>query len=74
MILKNMKIGTWNITTLKNDYCIDILTDEYRRFELDLLGVSETHIPGVGSMKLGDRICSTQAGRMGYIGREWGSL
>ena len=30
------------------------MTDEFRRFELDLLGVSETHIPGVGSMKLGD--------------------
>ena len=47
-----MKIGTWNVTTLKNDY--RILTDEFRRFELDLLGVSETHVPGVGSMKLGD--------------------
>ncbi|XP_065568941.1 uncharacterized protein LOC136032600 [Artemia franciscana] len=49
-----MKIGTWNVLTLRNDYRIDILTDEFRRFELDLLGVSETHIPGVGSMKLGD--------------------
>ena len=49
-----MKIGTWIVTTVKNEYRIDILTDEFRRFELDLLGVSETHIPGVGSMKLGD--------------------
>ena len=38
---------------LKNNYRIDIFTDEFRRFELDLLGASETHIPGVGSMKLG---------------------
>ena len=30
------------------------MTDEFRQFELDLLGVSETHILGVGSMKLGD--------------------
>jgi hypothetical protein len=30
------------------------LTDEFRRFELDFLRVSETHIPGVGNMKLGD--------------------
>ena len=30
------------------------MTDELRRFELDLLGVSETHIPAVESMKLGD--------------------
>ena len=39
---------------VKNNYRIDILTDELRRFELDLLGAPETHIPGVGSMKLGD--------------------
>ena len=49
-----MKIGTWNVTTLKNNYPIDILTDEFRRFKLDLIGVSETHIPRVGCMKLGD--------------------
>ena len=30
------------------------MTDELRRFKLNLLGVSETHIPGVGSMTLGD--------------------
>ena len=52
--LKNQKIGTWNGTTLKNKFRIDILTDEFRRFKLDLLGVSETHIPGVGSMESGD--------------------
>ena len=49
-----MKIETWNVTTLKNDYRIDILTDKFRQFELDLLGDSETHIPGVGSVKLRD--------------------
>ena len=49
-----MKIRTWNVTTLKNDYRINIFTDEFRRFELDLLGVSETRIPGVGSMKIGN--------------------
>ena len=42
------------MSSLKNDYRINILTDEFRQFELDLLGVSEAHIPGVGSMKLGD--------------------
>jgi len=30
---------------------IDILTDEFRRFEME---ISETHIPAVGSIKLGD--------------------
>ena len=49
-----MKTGTWNTTTLKNYYRIDILTYEFRRFKLDLLGISETHTPGVGSMKLDD--------------------
>jgi len=49
-----MKIETWNVMTLKKDYRIDILTDEFKRFELGLLGDSENHIPGVGSTKLGD--------------------
>ena len=46
----------WNLEChdAKNDYRIDILTDEFRRLEPDLLGASETHMPGVGSMKLGD--------------------
>ena len=30
------------------------MTDEFRRFELNLLGLLETNIPGVGNMKLGD--------------------
>ena len=47
-----MKIETWNVTKLKNNYRIGILIDEFRPFELDLSGVSET--PGVGSMKLGN--------------------
>ena len=46
--IKNMKIGTLNVMTLKNDYPIDILTDEFRRFELNLLGASEIYTPGVG--------------------------
>jgi len=49
-----MKIATWNVTTLKHDYRIGVLTDEFIGFELDLLGVSETHILGAGSMKLCD--------------------
>jgi len=39
---------------LKNNYRIDILTDELRRIKLDLLGVSETHILGIGRMTLSD--------------------
>ena len=49
-----MKIGTWNFTTLINNYRNAILTDEFRKFKLDLLGVSETHILGVGTMEVGD--------------------
>ena len=52
--LKIFKIGTWNVTTSENNYRTGILTDEFRRFKLDLLGVSETHIPGVDRVKLGD--------------------
>jgi hypothetical protein len=50
-----MKIRIFGmVLTLKNNYRIDILTDEFRRLELDLLGVPETHIPEVGSVTLGD--------------------
>ena len=58
--------------TLKNSYRIEILTNEFRCYELDLLGVSEIHIPGVGNMKLGgieliytsrkDRVCGQGIG------------
>ena len=64
-----MKIETWNVTTLKNDYSIDILTEEFRRFELDLLGVSETNIPGAASMTLGD-IKSIYSGRKDGVHRQ----
>ena len=49
-----MKIGTWNVTTLKHDYRMGISSDKFIRLELDLLGVLETHILGVGTMKLCD--------------------
>ncbi|XP_065576095.1 uncharacterized protein LOC136037317 [Artemia franciscana] len=53
-----MKIGIWNVTASKNDYRIDILTEEFRRLELDSLGVSETHIPGSQDNK--HEICSVR--------------
>ena len=64
-----MKIGTWNVTTLKDNYGIEILTDESRRFKLNLLGVSEAHIPGVGRMKLSD-IEFVYSGRKGGVHRQ----
>jgi len=35
-------------------YVDKFILDKFKRFELDFLGVSETHIAGVGSTKLGD--------------------
>ena len=64
-----MKIGTWNVLTLRNDYRIDILTDEFRRFELDLLRVSETRIPWVGRIKLRD-IEIVYSGRKDGVNRQ----
>ena len=45
------------------------MPDEFRRFELDLLGVSETHITGVGSMKVGD-IEFVYSGRKDVVHRQ----
>ena len=39
---------------LKNNYNTHILTDEYRRFELDLLEVLKIYILWIGKMKLDD--------------------
>ena len=47
----------------------DILTDDLRRFKLDLLGVGETHIPGVGSMKL-EKIEFVDSGRNDGVHRQ----
>ena len=55
--------------TLKYDYRIDISTDEFRWVELDLLEVSETHIPGAESMKLDD-IESAYSGRKNGVYRQ----
>jgi hypothetical protein len=52
--LNNVNTATWNITTFKSNYRIDSFTDEFRRFKLGLLGVSETHIPVIGNIKFGN--------------------
>ena len=52
----------------------DILTDKFRRFELDLLGVSEVYIPGVGGMKLSwHRIYLLRQEEWGHMDSEYGS-
>jgi len=40
--------------TLKNDYRVIILSDEFGRIKLGILGVSKTRISGIVSVKLGD--------------------
>jgi len=53
-VLKNTKIATWNTTTLRNNYQKDIVTNKFRHFELDLLGVLETYIHPWSNMVLKD--------------------
>ena len=48
---------------------IEILTDKFRSFGMNLLGVSKTHFPGVGGMKLGD-IEFVYSGRKDGINRQ----
>ena len=55
------------------NYRIDIWTDKFRRFELSLLGVPETHILGVGNMKLGD-IKSIYSARKNVVRRQGAGL
>ena len=70
-----MEITAWNVTTLKNEYRFDILTDKIRRFELGLLGVLEPHIPRVRKKRiyLMGRKVFTQSRSVGCIYKEQGS-
>jgi len=69
-----MKIATWKATTLKNNYRIEILTAEFRCFQLDLLGVSETQCQGVGNMKLDDIEFSCSGRKDGVYRQEVGLM
>ena len=45
-----MRIAAWNVTMLINNYRVDIFTENSDTSNW----TSETHIPGLGKMKLGD--------------------
>ena len=50
-----MKIETWNVTTLKNNYRIDILTDDKQTIRTGLISSFRNSYPrGRRSVKLGD--------------------
>ena len=66
-----MKIGSCCVTALENNYRFDILTDELRKFCLDLLGLPETY-PWVGSLKLGDIEFIYSGRKDEYIDKEFG--
>ena len=38
-----MKIGTWNVRTLNDDFKLTNLLSEIKRLRIDILGVPETH-------------------------------
>ena len=68
--LRNMKIATWNVMTLNNNYHIKILTDEFRQFKLDFLEVPESHILRATSMKLGYKEFVYSGSRDGCVDSE----
>ena len=45
-----LNIGTWNVRTLKKAGHWDILLEEARRFDLDILGLCETHLTGTETL------------------------
>ena len=42
----SLSLGTWNVRTMRTDGHWDILLEEVKRFGLDILGLSETHLTG----------------------------
>ena len=46
------KIGTWNVRTMYATGKSFEVASEFRNYDLDILGISETHLTGIGEMKL----------------------
>ena len=47
-----MRIGTWNVRGLCREGKIRNVVEEAKALHLDLLGVSETHLDGVGDLSI----------------------
>ena len=65
----SVKIGTWNVRTMYSIGTAQMLTAEMRRYQLDVLGVSESRWDGSGNIKLstGETILYSGNGKMTQI-------
>ncbi len=47
-----MRIATWNIRGILEDHRLQELSDDIQRYDLDAVGVQETHLRGTGTIEL----------------------
>ena len=48
------RIGTWNVRTLQGAGKLEQLEREMSRYNMNMVAVTETHLPGEGEIKLGE--------------------
>ena len=53
---KKIKLGTWNLRGIYEEGAIKSLTEEVKRYDLDIVAVQETHLKGNDIMEVGDYI------------------
>ena len=47
---RDLRVGSWNILTLLEDYGLPHLSNELSRLRMDIVGLSETRRPGSGEI------------------------
>lgn len=65
---QNMKIGTWNVRTLREDGQYELLREEMKPYECDILGISEMRWKGKGELNNGEVIWSGGKNAMFGVG------
>ena len=66
----SINIGTWNVRTLRKEGHWDILLEEARRFDVDILGLCETHLNEKETLINKDEFTILLSSRKDGIGRE----
>ena len=65
-----LNIGTWNVRTLRTEGNWDILLEEARRFEIDILGLCETHLTDTETLINKDEYTILLSSRKDGVSRE----
>ena len=52
LLRQNLKVGSWNVRTLRQTGKLNELCDEASRYRLDIVGVQEVRLGGQGKLRI----------------------